>query len=448
MATTDLLRQRSYQRAPLLAMDNGIRRFVEVLHRRAGKDRNWMGICLLQMLKRVGVYYHVFPTLNQGRRDVWDNIVHENYGGVERSMRMIDMFPAEIRDGRPNETEMQTKLINGSIYQIMGADDEQAIKRMRGPNPVGLIFSEHAFMRPGVWEVLSPVLAENGGWAAFISTPNQEDDDFHRLYKYALKASNWFCQLKTIEQTSRDAIGEDGSPVIPLSEIEDLRRQGVREETIQREYYCSFKGFAHGTIYGDLLERAAEEERIGRFPYRPGLPVGLMLDVGKADTTACWFYQLVHGTVVFIDYEEDTQKSPQWWAQYLKERKNYLYGRMLLPWDGYAWEAYFSEVGFRNITVLDRTKSVQADIDKVRTAFSTFLFDEVNCREGIEHLRRYHRTYDETKRIFSNDPLHDEHSHAADALRTGIVGGTEPLVFPNAPSNEVKVVSDFDPRMS
>jgi len=40
-----------------------------------------------------------------------------------------------------------------------------------------------------------------------------------------------------------------------------------------------------------------------------------------------------------------------------------------------------------------------------------------SCEDGIEHLKSYRRTYDETKKIFSSTPVHDEHSHAADAFR-------------------------------
>jgi phage terminase large subunit len=54
----------------------------------------------------------------------------------------------------------------------------------------------------------------------------------------------------------------------------------------------------------------------------------------------------------------------------------------------------------------------------VRTLFSRFWFDRTRAREGLEHLRLYRAMYDEKRKILSQRPLHDENSHAADALRT------------------------------
>lgn len=455
--TRDLFRMRSYQRAPYLARKNGCKRFVEVVHRRGGKDRNWLNITFLEMLERVGVYFHVFPTLNQGKRDIWDNIIHERMAdGTERAVRMIEAgFPPELVAAK-DETEMQITLKNGSIWQVMGADDKKQIDRLRGPNPIGIALSEYAFMNKYVWEVLSPVLAENGGWVAFFSTPNMEDDAFHKLYISAQTDPTWFHQLLTVDDTRRDAEGEDGSPVVPLSEIEDLRKHGTREESIQREYYCSFKGFVHGTIYGDLISAAIAEKRIGRFPYIPQLPVGICFDLGKSDTTAVWFYQilpsaintgLINDQIRFIDYHEETLKDSQWWFHYLREQKRYVYGRMILPWDGYIAETYYSSVGFRNIHVCQRTKSIRDSIDAVRLHFRTFYFDEERCARGIECLTKYKRKWDEMNHVFIDEPVHDQFSHGADSLRTGVEGGFGPLLFVPGWNQEIKVESDFDPRL-
>src|SRR5258705_3822274 len=156
---------RSYQREAQEARRAGCKRFVDVWHRRGGKDKTWLGITLEESQKRVGYYFHVFPSLNQGRRDLWDNIGSD---GVP----FMKMFPDELiaANGR-NELEMQVTFKNGSIWQIMGADDLKSIARLRGPNPIGIVYSEYGNMRIEAWETLSPVLAENGGWAAFIYTP-------------------------------------------------------------------------------------------------------------------------------------------------------------------------------------------------------------------------------------------------------------------------------------
>jgi phage terminase large subunit len=442
-SSRDHFRLRSYQQKPFVARQNGCKRFVEVLHRRAGKDRSWLNITLTEMIRTRGVYFHVFPSLNQGKRDLWDNIISETVDGVVHRFPALDMFPPELVISR-NESEMQIKLATGSIWQIMGADDDEAISRLRGPNPIGIVFSEYAHMKPEVWDVLSPVLAENGGWASFIYTPNGKNHGWDQ-YRYAKSDPTWFCQLLTIDETRRDAEGEDGSPVIDIEEIEDFRRHGMREERIQQEYYCSFEGFQHGTIYGDLMQIARAEGRVTRVPYLSSKPVGVCFDLGHTDATAMWFYQLVDDRINWIDYHEDTQKPMSVYAQVLREQKRYMYGKILLPFDGRIAEEYLSSIGFQDVQVVDRPRSVQAEIELVRREFSRMYFDEVLCARGIRCVEEYHRKWDEEKRAFSVTPYHDQWSHGADALRTGVVGGLGPMMFSGQISqNEIKVETTFD----
>lgn len=426
-----LFRMRSYQRKSFLARQQGCRRFYEILHRRAGKDRNWLNLTYTEAMVTRGVYFHVFPSLNQGRRDLWDNIVQERIDGVTRRFPMLDMFPPEhVVPGSRNENEMQLTLVSGSIWQIMGADSKEAIARLRGPNPCGIVLSEWPHMDSEAWDVLSPVLTENGGWVAFIGTPNGKNHGY-TMHRSAVEDPTWFSQLLTIEDTKRDAVGEDGSPVIALSEIEDLRRHGMREERIQQEYYCSFEGYSHGTIYGDVLSTAYQQERVARVPYDSRRPVGVCLDIGHSDAMALWFYQLPDddplGRVHWIDYEEATQKNMQWVVHLLREAKPYVYGKITLPWDGLIAQEYLHEVGFERVFVTPRTKSVQAEIDVIRRAFNRFYFDSVLCRRGIECLENYSMKWEDAQRVFAPKPMHDQWSHGADALRTGVAGGLGPM---------------------
>lgn len=445
--TLEFFRQRSYQRGVREAYNTGKRRFCCLWHRRAGKDRNALSFCLERMLSRVGVYFHIFPALNQGRRDLWDNVVQEkDLRGGERSVKMTDMFPAPMVRHR-DDKEMQIELFNGSLYQIMGCDDLEAVQKLRGPNPIGLIFSEYAHgpYMEHAWDTLTPVLAENDGWAMFIYTPEGFNHG-HKLWQIAIEnPQTWYAQLLTIEDTKRDAVGEDGSPVTSIDKVNEFRKH-QREEFIQQEYWCSFTGFQHGTIYGDLMMQAEKDGRIRDYPYMPTAPVGVLFDLGKSDAMAMWFYQRQGNATHFIDYVEATQKNMQWAARVLREERQYMYGRIVLPWDGAAAAEYLGEIGFRNVNVCERTASVQASIERVRREFSTFYFDKTKCSRGIECLRNYARKWDDEDKVFSTQPVHDQWSHGCDSLRTGIEGGLEPLVFPNQHTAPLKVEMDFDPR--
>lgn len=442
-------RMRSYQRAPYIAKQQGCKRFVEKLHRRAGKDRNWMNITFLSMLERVGNYIHVFPTLNMGRRDIWDNIIQERQDGMERSLKMTDMFPSEfVRNGGRNEAEMQYELINGSAWQIIGADDQAAINRSRGQNPIGVVLSEYAFMNPEIWKVLQPVLLENDGWIAFISTPHMEDDHFDKLCKFAEFDPAWFYQCLTVEDTKRDAEGEDGTPVISQEKLSEIRREpGTREEEIQREYYCNTRGYRHGTIYGDLYTKAEQDKRIGqRVPYIVNLPVGVCFDLGLHDIMAIWYYQMPDPyRIHFINYFQDALKDLPYFDMKIRET-GYIIGRMCFPHDGQYASAYFWSRGHKNTAVAPRPKVLWTALDEVRTQFSQFYFDTVNCAVGLEAIKNYKRKWDPVKMIYVDEPVHDQWSHGADALRTGVACGFGPLTWYEDAGKPVKVEIDFDPR--
>jgi len=121
-------------------------------HRRAGKDHTAINWCATASQKRVGLYLHVFPYTNQGRRIIW---IGRDGDGRE----FLDAFPPALMVNK-NNVDMRLTLSNGSIYQVIGADDPD---KLVGVNPMGIILSEFALMDPKAWRLLSPILAENGG---------------------------------------------------------------------------------------------------------------------------------------------------------------------------------------------------------------------------------------------------------------------------------------------
>src|SRR5258708_5546794 len=202
---------RSYQRAFLDAMQER-KRAVLVWHRRAGKDKTTLNFTITKMLERVGLYYYFFPTYAQGKKILWDGIGKDGFAFMKH-------FPDEIVADR-NETEMQIKLTNGSIFQIIGTDKMDSIV---GTNPIGCVFSEYALQNPKGWDLMRPVLRENGGWAVFVYTPRGKNHG-HRLYDNVRKyPDRWYVSRLTIDDTYRDAPGEDKLPVVTAQMIQEDR---------------------------------------------------------------------------------------------------------------------------------------------------------------------------------------------------------------------------------
>jgi hypothetical protein len=468
---------RSYQHAAMMAMDNGMKRAMTVWHRRSGKDIFWLN----QMLKHMvlapfcGTYLYIFPHLTQGRRDLWDAKTSPDSGGrpfrsfippaivMESSETEMQMTlkpmphqrPQPISDGRGGMKQV------GSVFQVMGADKD-SMENMRGMNAVYAVFSEYADQNQAAWEtIIEPMMMENHGIAAFNFTPKGKNHAF-TLWNYALQSPEWFTSLRTVEETRRDAEGEDGSRIVTVEQIDGLRARGVAEEIIQQEYFCSFDGYLHGTVYGDLVRRAESEGRITRVPCLANQPVGTLWDLGKADGTAIWFYQVVGSEIRFIDYYANRGQAIQHYIKVCQERP-YVYGKIVLPHDGLhenlntqeSIRDVLSRSLCRNITVVKRTASVQLDIDVVRPYWSRFVFDRHHCDQppnpglpsGLDSLRGYRRKWDEEKNDYSGDVVHDQYSHAADALRIGMVGWEEGLHFVGEEwQTEMKVEMEFDPR--
>ena len=208
---------RSYQIPFLRAWDSGIKRMFIVWHRRSGKDKTVIANLPKRMMERVGTYYYFLPTYNQARKVVWT-------GADKEGFKFLDHFPKEIVK-MVNQSDMIIELINGSILQLIGADN---IDRIVGTNPIGVIFSEYSLMKPDVWNFISPILRENDGWAVFVMTPRGTNHAWD-LMNTVKNDPKWFVQTLSVDDTqalSREAL-EEAKNEMPI----DLFNQ---------EYYCKF----------------------------------------------------------------------------------------------------------------------------------------------------------------------------------------------------------------
>lgn len=213
---------RPYQRDNMWQpFDDGFKRIVCVWNRRAGKDKSAWNLMIREAIKRPGNYYYVFPTYESGKKAIWDAI---DFDGI----RFLEHIPEDLIVKR-NETLMKIDLrtVDGreSSIQIVGAQDPD---RLRGTNPKGIVFSEWSYMNPEAWKVLSPVLAQNEGWAIFVYTPNGMNHGWDTLAQ-ARENPKWFASLLTVQQTRSltDEALEEEKSLYP-------------EDFFQQEYYCEF----------------------------------------------------------------------------------------------------------------------------------------------------------------------------------------------------------------
>jgi len=393
---------RPYQRPLWDALEGGCKRAVAVWHRRAGKDATSLHWTTCAAFERVGVYWHMLPTIAQGRKVIWDGITKDG-------RRVLDAWPEELVAHRRND-EMKLELANGSIWQVVGSDNYNSLV---GSNPVGVVFSEYSLADPAAWDFIRPILAENGGWALFIFTPRGRNHG-HVLHQMAQHEPDWHCSLLTVDDTD----------AMPATAVDAERRAGMSEEMIRQEFYCSFEAPLFGAYYAaEML--AAEKERICGVPHQANLPVDTWWDLGIGDSTAIWFAQRVGKEIHLIDYYEASGEPLAHYAKVIKE-KPYLYGEHAFPHDvkarelisGKTREEALESLGLSVHTV--PIHRVEDRIEAVRSTLGQCWFDAKRCARGIEALRQYRKEYDESHQTFRTKPVHDWASHGADAFGIGV----------------------------
>ena len=413
---------RDYQLDAWLALEGGIQRALLFWHRRAGKDLFAVNYCIAQAMQRVGAYWHIFPTYKQGRKIAWE-------GRTRAGRAFKDHFPEELIE-RERDQEMTLNFTNGSSYHIIGADNPDS---QVGTNPIGMIFSEWAVIQdPNLWHLLLPILVENDGWAVFITTPRGRNHAYRMLRKVQ-DNPKWFTQILGAGDTLHN-----GKRVLTEEMIDEARSEGMSEDMVQQEFYCSFDASLENAYYGPEMRLADEEDRITHVPYDPALQVETWWDLGMSDQTSIWFMQHTMGSTRAIDYEFASGESLAYYANLLhrkREKWNCSYRAHLLPHDakvrdlgtGKTRIETLRKLGIDNLKVIKKT-GLQDGIQATRAMIATTYFDEVHCSTGIEGMRQYVKKPiegaedPEGNQMFSNEPMHNWASHPADAYRTGAVG--------------------------
>jgi hypothetical protein len=370
-------------------------------------------IMVREALKRRGTYYYFFPEFAQGRRVIWEGIDGSGF-------KFLDHIPEPLIQSK-NGTDMRIILTNGSVIQIMGTDK---FDKVRGSNPVGCVFSEYAFQNPKAWNIIRPILTENKGWAIFNSSTNGKNH-MYELYERVKDNDKWFVQNLNVLET----LDEKGDRYISDELIDEERASGMSEELVQQEFFNSWTANSQGYYYLSMLEDLENEGRISSVPHNPSSPVEIYFDIGVGDSTACWFIQTEGNNINVIDFYKNSNKGLDHYAKIIQS-KRYVYSAINFPWDmrniefGTGKTRYeVAEDLFKGIRLNTVSKlPISEGINAVRMVLPSCRFDKVRCREGLDALKNYKKVWNDKQQVFSDSPLHDWASDAADAFRYLAIG--------------------------
>ncbi len=272
---------RPYQMPFLKAMDSGALRAILVWNRRSGKDKACFNFTIKKAVERVGTYYYFLPTYSQAKKVIWDNIDNDGF-------KMLDHIPEEMIKSK-NATELKIELMNGSIIQLIGADEFG--KSGVGTNPIGVVFSEFSITNSDAWKYVAPILAANGGWAVFNFTPRGKNHAW-ALLEYA-KQNGWFSQVLTVEDTK----------VLTPPQIDEERKANP-QDFFEQEWFCKFVEGA-GQFFRRVRQNTYDQETV--LPYEGDFQLGV--DLAKyQDYSVITPFNLNH----FIAYPQERFNQIDW----------------------------------------------------------------------------------------------------------------------------------------
>lgn len=394
---------RDYQLPLMRELEKGDKkRFLCVWARRAGKDVCAFNAILRAALKKVAVYYYIFPTYSQAKKVIWDSITNTGE-------RFLDYIPSELVESK-NSQEMKIILKNNSIIQLVGSDN---VDSLMGTNPAGVVFSEYAMQSPLAYQYLRPILLANEGWSLFISTPRGKNH-FWELYNIAVNnPDEWFTSKLSIHDT-----GHISAHAIRKEIAEGL----MSEDLSQQEYYVSFLLGVEGSYYSKLIDRMRINGQISVVPWEPSFKVHTAWDLGVRDMTSIIFFQVAGQVIRIIDCYEKNKEGLEHYVNVLKE-KPYLYGQHFGPHDiavkewgsGLTRIEKAKRLGIQ-FTVVDNIL-VADGIEAVRSTLPKVWIDEEKCESLIKALENYRQEFDVKKKVYKPRPLHDVFSNFADAMR-------------------------------
>ena len=407
-----------------MAWQSGCTRELLFWHRRAGKDEINLNKHAVSSAQRVGTYWHMLPLANQARKAIWTAV-----NPVTGRRRLFDAFPGEYIENM-NDNEMFMRFKSGSTFQVVGSDNFNALV---GSPPIGITFSEWALANPSAWAYLSPILAENGGWASFITTPRGSN---HAKSMYDVVSKNVYDPVSNPRGWFTEILPADVTGAISADAIEEQQQvyaglfgEDMAELLIQQEFYCSFAGAMIGSYWGTEVAKA----EIGRFkflPIDPSVPVNTAWDLGKAVNNPIWCFQVVNGLPRIVDFYMPKSDDLDEWCDWLNEQGyngiDYVPDDILDPIWGAKhtrWDLLKAKKRkpslIKRIAVADGIHAGR-ELIKVATFHRSMMEGDERTERmdhGVDGLKNYRREWDDDRKTFLDNPFKDWAEHIGSSWR-------------------------------
>ncbi len=393
-----------------------------------------------------------------------------------------DHLPPLVREARPLVTDSAQELVmaNNSSLRVATSMRSGTLQFLH-VSEFGKICAKYPAKAREVITGSLPSVAKDG-FTFIESTAEGQDGRFYEMCEQARKAQlegielgqedfrfhffGWWdakeysLESSSIGMTKGDNQYFDSVEAKIGREIDEGHRRwyvtkkhvdfGGDSQMMKQEYPSlpeeAFEQSSEGCFYTEQMTAVRKSGRICSVPYMPGYPVNTFWDIGSGDGTAIWFHQRIAGEDRFIRFYEEWDKH---YSHYVGEMQKlgYVWGKHFLPHDAghkrqgmhanKSAEDMLKDLGLTNTVVLPRIDNIQAGIQLTRAAFASVVFDREACAQGIIHLDRYSKEWNERRACWSSEPKHDRHSEGSDAFRQFAQAGDKvsgkssaPIVIP------------------
>lgn len=406
---------------------------VEIMRRGREQAPNAEGV----RKTRWAVVRNTYPDLKNTTVKTWKDWWGESFGPFNNVAPFVHHMRYDLNDGTKVDCEV--------IFLAM--DDEKDAKKFLSLEVTGIYFNEVRELKKEVIDAGDarvgryPSMKDGGPtWYGVIADTNYPDED-HWLYTMSEveRPEGWefyhqpggVCWDDKAEKWVHNEAAENIKN-LPAGYYTDMM-SGKNQEWITVYLAAQFGRLpTEGAYYAADMMLAERERRIGLFIPDAKSPVHTFWDIGRRDDTSIWFGQKNADQWRWIYFYTNRGFSVDHYAAKLKElagERRWVYGDHVWPHDGgnTDWSssesrpAVFEGLGFKRPIVLPRG-DVGEGIDKSRRLMRRSTWDDEGCRPGLIGLRRYKRRFIAERNVYANEPLHDEHSHVADAYRTAADG--------------------------
>ena len=390
-------------------------RAIEIAHRRWGKDEISLNVTCELAHRRPGSYWHCLPEYEQARKALW-TAVNPHTG----KRRIDEAFPPEIRESK-DEQQMFIRLKCGSTWQLIGSDRYNSLV---GAGICGVVFSEWALANPSSWGYIRPMIEENAGWAAFITTPRGRNHA-KSMYDMAKESPRWFAELSSVTDTgamSPEQMTE------ALLEYCALYGEDLGKAQFEQEYMCSFNAAVMGAFYGREMAKLRAENRIAAFDAIASRPVHTAWDIGVRDDTSIWWWQVQANRPVILECYTNAGGGLEHYAEkdaLVRAEHGWKRTKDTIDWVPHdarvlEWGSGRTRIeSMQKLGLNPRLVGQASKLDGINAGRITLdrAIIHPRCEQGIAALEQYRREWDDERKTFRATEERDWTTHLADAFR-------------------------------